>query len=88
MDDPGTFYRYAKKFSDTRSDIVPLIDDKGDFTADPAKVAELLKTQYESVFSSHVTEFVTSSTINPQGACGIGGWGGIWPPSVLLKIEM
>ena len=46
------FYSYAKKHSSVTSQIGPLEDSKGLITNDPKAMAEILKSQYSSVFSS------------------------------------
>ena len=80
-DNPGAFYKYAKNFSDVKSDIGPLINSDGDVTADPKKMAELLRLQYESVFSSPVTKFTVLHEVSQSpGPCGTGGCGGAGPP--------
>lgn len=45
------FFTYAKRHSNTQSSIGPLTDSEGNITTDPKTICELLRTQYESVFS-------------------------------------
>ena len=49
------FYSYAKKRSSVKSQIGPLEDSEGKITGNPEEMAEILKSQYSSVFSSPVT---------------------------------
>merc|ERR1711888_450255 len=46
------FYSYAKKFSKIKSTIGPILDSAKNLVSCPLKMAELLKTQYDSVFST------------------------------------
>ena len=45
------FFAYAKQFSSTRSSIGPLLNEVNEYTASSSKMANLLATQYSSVFS-------------------------------------
>ena len=45
------FYSYAKKKAKCKSKIGPLNTNKTELTSDPKEMAELLSTQYASVFS-------------------------------------
>ena len=48
---PKFFYSYAKRFSKVRSNIGPLIGRDGCLTSNPQSMADILQTQYNSVFS-------------------------------------
>ena len=48
---PKYFFTYTKKFSKTSSKIGPLLDENNSYTASSAKMAEILSSQYQSVFS-------------------------------------
>jgi hypothetical protein len=50
-DDPNHFFRYAKSFSKCEEGIGPFMDEHNGPINDPLAMSELLKTQYESVFS-------------------------------------
>ncbi len=45
------FYSYAKKFSKVNTGIGPLLDADKNIVSDPVQMAEILATQYKSVFS-------------------------------------
>ena len=45
------FFSYAKQFSSTKSTIGPLLNERNEYTASSSKMANLLSTQYSSVFS-------------------------------------
>ena len=45
------FYKYAAKYSKTKSNRWPLIDEQGQSVHEPKEIAEKLSLQYESVFS-------------------------------------
>ena len=45
------FFAYAKQFSSTRSSIGPLLDENNEYTASSSRMANILSTQYSSVFS-------------------------------------
>ena len=53
---PKFFYKYANKFSKTRSKVGPLINKEGEYIKDPFLMSEILRRQYESTFSSPDTE--------------------------------
>jgi len=48
---PKYFFSYAKKFSKIKSKIDPLLNDKKQYTASSQEMANILKSQYESVYS-------------------------------------
>ena len=50
--DPRHFFSYAKKFSKTNSDVGPFLDQNGNLVTKPESITEMLKEQYESVYSS------------------------------------
>ena len=50
-ENPKFFYKYAVKYSKTKSNIGPLIDEQGQSVQEPKEIAEKLRLQYESVFS-------------------------------------
>ena len=72
--DPKTFFKYAKKFSKSTSDIGPFIDRDGDVISNPEKITEMLREQYESVYSipmesmkiSNPLEFFAQSNASEQ----------------------
>ena len=59
--DPRFFFKYAKKISKPSSDIGPFFDNKGDVVINPSTITEMLKTQYESVYSSPLPDKIVSS---------------------------
>ena len=61
--DPKAFYNYAKKFSKATSDIGPFMSKEGNVVADAKTIADMLKEQYESVYS---TPFEDKKVTNPQ----------------------
>ena len=50
--DPKAFFTYAKRYSKTRSDIGPFFNEEGNPELDPDVIAEMLRKQYDSVFST------------------------------------
>ena len=54
---PRFFYSYAKKKQSTPTGIGPLKRADGSFTDNPEEMADLLRIQYESVFSKPKTDF-------------------------------
>ena len=54
---PAYFYKYAKKFSKTNIHLSSLITKDGKVVTDPQVQAEMLMTQYESVYSCPREEF-------------------------------
>ena len=48
---PKFFYSYAKRFSKVRCNVGPLIGGDGCLTNNPSSMADILQTQYNSVFS-------------------------------------
>ena len=57
------FYSYAKKFSKVKTGIGPLLDAAKTLVSCPAKMAEMLKTQYDTVFSTPLQPMMASSDI-------------------------
>ena len=49
--DPKTFFSYAKKFSRIHSDVGPFLDETGNLITNPEVIVDMLKLQYESVYS-------------------------------------
>ena len=45
------FYKYAAKYSKTKSNVGPFINDQGQSIHEPKEIAEKLRLQYESVIS-------------------------------------
>ena len=72
--DPKFFFKYAKKFSKSTSDIGPFLNQEGDVVTDGVTITEMLKEQYNSVFSSpredkkvsSPVEFFSINTANEQ----------------------
>ena len=60
--DPKFFFNYARSKSQVRSPICPLIHNDSVIT-DPGETAEVLKSQFESVFSSPVDESFDFDTL-------------------------
>ena len=54
---PRYFYSYAKRFSKIREKVGPLLNEEGETVSDPFLMAEVLRKQYESAFSSPDPEF-------------------------------
>ena len=61
--DPKAFFSYAKRYSKTKSDIGPFFKQDGNPEHDPHAIAEMLRKQYDSVFSSPKEENVI---LNPD----------------------
>ena len=57
------FYSYAKKFSKIKSSIGPFLDSANNLVSCPAKMAEILKSQYEAVFSNPLEPMVPATDI-------------------------
>ena len=55
QDNPSLFYSYARSFSKDSGKIGPLINERDEIIADDLGVSELLRQQYESVFSDPCT---------------------------------
>ena len=55
--DSKYFYKYAKKFSKTNSNLNGFFDENGEIESDPKEMAEMLKKQYQSVASEPKDEF-------------------------------
>ena len=49
--DPKFFYKFAKRFTKTKTNIGPLLTNDNIFPDDPKVISELLLDQYNSVFS-------------------------------------
>ena len=62
--DPKAFYSYAKKFSRTQSDVGQFLDDSGNLVTDPQISVDMLKQQYESVYSSPVQSMKIEDPLN------------------------
>ena len=62
--DPNYFFKYAKKFSRTGTEVGPLQDSHGDLVNDKKLMSDLLLNQFSSVFTTpsanHVISDVTS----------------------------
>ena len=54
--DPKSFYGYAKRFSKTKSDIGPFFSQDGNPIHEAEEIVEMLRLQYESVYSNPVKE--------------------------------
>ena len=57
------FYSYAKKFSKIKSAIGPLLDSAKNLVSCPLKISEVLRRQYEGVFSTPLEPMVPSDEI-------------------------
>ena len=57
------FYSYAKKFSKVKTGIGPLLDAAKTLVSCPAKMAEMLKTQYDTLFSTPLQPMMASTDI-------------------------
>ena len=53
---PKAFFGYAKRFSKTKSEVGPFLDNRGDTITSPEAIAEKLREQYDSVFSTPDTD--------------------------------
>ena len=62
--DPRTFFSFAKKFSKAKTDVGPFLDEEGNLVTNTENIAEMLKAQYESVFSHPVPAKVISDPEN------------------------
>ena len=51
IENPRYFFSYAKKHAKRKSTVGPLLDENNDLEHDPKKMADILQTQYSSVFS-------------------------------------
>ena len=61
--DPKAFFSYAKRYAKTKSDIGPFFNQDGNPELDPHAIAEMLRKQYDSVFSSPKEE---NMILNPD----------------------
>ena len=61
--DPKAFYGYAKRFCKTNSDIGPFFSQDGNPIYEAEEIVEMLRLQYESVFSNPVKE---KQILNPE----------------------
>ena len=57
------FYSYAKRFSKIKSAIGPILDSANMLVSCPSKMAEILRGQYEAVFSDPLEPMVPASDI-------------------------
>ena len=72
MDNPKFFFSYAKRFSKLRSNIGPLKDENGNLKHEPEDMANILQSQYSSVFSnpqSDEIDPVAYNTIENTDTC-------------------
>ena len=60
------FYSYAKKFSTLKSCIGPLVDSTDSTVTCPKKMADLLASQYQSVFSEPKQPIEDQSSLFPD----------------------
>lgn len=61
--DTAYFFNYAKKFAKTKSEVGPFIDDRGDLVSNKDNIVDMLKSQYESVYS---TPDVNKKVLDPE----------------------
>ena len=64
---PKYFYKYAKKHSSVRANIGPLVNAIGEAVGEMYYMAELLRQQYERVYSSPVKSSYVTEVINWEG---------------------
>ena len=57
------FYSYAKRFSKIKTAIGPILDSANNLVSSPAKMAEILKKQYDAVFSDPLEPMVPATDI-------------------------
>ena len=62
---PKYFFSYAKKFSTCKSNIGPLLDNENHLQSDPEQMANMLQTQYSSVFSDPALKVNKPNVRNP-----------------------
>ena len=61
------FFAYAKKFSQTKKSIGPLLNENNEYTSSSIEMANILAKQYTSVFSSPLTNSIyASQTADPN----------------------
>ena len=60
---PKAFFKYAKKFSKSTSGVGPFLNDTGDVVTDGENLVDILRRQYESVYSQPMENKKVS---NPQ----------------------
>ena len=60
------FYAYAKQFSSTRSKVGPLLDELKEYTSSAAKMANILSSQYSSVFSKPIQSIYHAEEDDPN----------------------
>ena len=58
--DPNYFFKYAKKFSKTGTEVGPLQDSHGDLVNDKKLMSDLLLNQFSSVFTTPSANHVIS----------------------------
>ena len=59
---PRFFFSYAKKFSKLKSNIGPLRDSNNNLQTDPKRMADILQSQYVSVFSDPMNPIIKDTT--------------------------
>ena len=65
-DNPRFFFSFAKQKSKVKSSIGPLLDSDGTFHTSPKSMADLLQSQYSSVFSNPDDPNAKTPLLNPQ----------------------
>ena len=56
--DPNYFFKYAKKFAKSDTEVGPLLNAGGDLVKDKKSMSNMLLKQFSSVFSSPSTNYV------------------------------
>ena len=74
---PKFFYSFSRKYSKIKIGIGPLIDSARRLVSAPQEMAEMLSTQYSSVFSTPQNEDISPHTIFPETTNSPGGIGDI-----------
>ena len=62
--DPRSFFSYAKRFSKTNSEVGPFFNKDGDPILESEAIVDMLRNQYESVFSSPKKEYQIDDPAN------------------------
>ena len=63
---PKYFFTYAKKFSAVKSSVGPLLNAAKELISCPAKMADILSDQYNSVFSTPISPLLESNDYFPH----------------------
>jgi hypothetical protein len=66
LDNPRYFFSYAKRFTKKKSTVGPLLNKNNDLIDDPKEMADILQSQYASVFSDPLSSKKKSPNLKPN----------------------